>query len=47
VTTVGTARRSGFETAIPVSGSGTTFQVQALDAQGKAIGTSKQFTARG
>ena len=37
------AARTGFETAIPVSGSYSTFEVQALDAQGRTIGASKPF----
>jgi Arylsulfotransferase (ASST) len=45
--TVATAAKSGFETAIPVSQSDNTFTVQALDAHGKVIGTSRQFSARG
>jgi hypothetical protein len=36
--------RSGFETAIPLPGSYHTFEVQALNAQGRAIGVSKPFT---
>ena len=36
--------RSGFETAIPVAGGGTSFQVQALDKSGKVIGTSEKVT---
>lgn len=38
------AARSGFETAIPVPGSYHTFEVQALDAQGRPISASKPFT---
>ncbi len=38
------AARSGFETAIPVPGSYHTFEVQALNARGRAIGVSKPFT---
>ncbi len=38
---VATVPKSGFETAIPVPSGFTTFQVQALDARGKAIGTSR------
>jgi EmrB/QacA subfamily drug resistance transporter len=37
--------KSGFETAIPVSGSHTTFEVQALDANGRVIGTSRPFAS--
>ena len=43
LTAVANAAKSGFETAIPVSGSYSTFRVQALDAAGKVIGTSKAF----
>jgi hypothetical protein len=43
--TVATAAKSGFETAIPVSQSGQTFTVQALDAHGRVIGTSREFRA--
>jgi Arylsulfotransferase (ASST) len=35
-----TAARKGFETAIPLSGSGPWFEVQALDASGQVIGVS-------
>ncbi len=35
-----TARRSSFETAIPVSSAAQTFAVQALDASGRVLGTS-------
>jgi hypothetical protein len=45
--TVATATKSGFETAIPVSQSSKTFAVQALDAHGKVIGTSRQFSVSG
>jgi hypothetical protein len=44
---VATARKSGFETAIPVSQSDKTFTVQALSAGGRVIGTSKQFGVGG
>ena len=37
------APRSGFETTIPVPGGDSTFQLQALDAAGKVIGTSRVF----
>jgi EmrB/QacA subfamily drug resistance transporter len=43
ITTVPT---SGFETAIRVSGSYTSFRVQALDAKGRVIGTSTTFGVR-
>ena len=38
---VASTPKAGFETAIPVAGAHTTFQVQALDAHGKVIGTSR------
>jgi len=41
--TVATAAKAGFETAIPVAPAYKTFTVQALDAHGKVIGTSRQF----
>jgi|HubBroStandDraft_6_1064221.scaffolds.fasta_scaffold08023_4 EmrB/QacA subfamily drug resistance transporter len=41
---VSTAPKSGFETAIPMRRSYTTFEVQALDAAGRVIGTSRPFT---
>ncbi len=43
LTTVARASRSGFETAIPVSRSYPLFEVQALDAAGRVIGTSHPF----
>jgi EmrB/QacA subfamily drug resistance transporter len=45
LTPVAHASRSGFETAIPVTGSYHTFEVQALNAQGQPIGVSKPFTS--
>jgi EmrB/QacA subfamily drug resistance transporter len=45
-TAVATGAKTGFETAIPVSGSYTTFKVQALDARGRTIGTSSEFGVR-
>jgi hypothetical protein len=42
---VATAAKSGFETAIPIRGSYASFEVQALDASGKVLGTSKPFRA--
>jgi len=45
--TIATAPKSAFETAIPVGQSYNTFTVQALDAHGKVIGTSRQFTVGG
>jgi EmrB/QacA subfamily drug resistance transporter len=44
LTPVAGAQRSGFETAIPVTQAYRTFHVQALDAHGRAIGTSRSFT---
>jgi hypothetical protein len=44
--TVATGTKSGFETALSVSGTYTTFRVQALDASGKPIGTSQPFSVR-
>jgi hypothetical protein len=44
---VASAARSGFETAIPVTQTVGSFRVQALDAHGRAIGTSKAFAASG
>ncbi len=41
---VASAPRSGFETDIPVSGSYSSFEVQALDSAGKVLGTSKPFS---
>jgi hypothetical protein len=40
---VANTSRSGFETAIPVPQSYTTFKVEALDANGRVIGTSALF----
>ena len=42
-----TAPNTGFETAIPVTGSAILFAVQALDAAGNALGTSSPVTATG
>ncbi len=44
-TVVATAARSGFETSIPVPRGYESFRVQALDADGRAIGTSRRFTS--
>ncbi len=41
--TVATGARAGFETAIPVRSSATSFTVQALDAHGRVLGTSRVF----
>ncbi|HEX3801670.1 MAG TPA: MFS transporter [Solirubrobacteraceae bacterium] len=37
---------TGFETAIPVNTKADTFEVQALDASGRVIGTSRSFSTR-
>jgi hypothetical protein len=42
---VATARKAGFETAIPVSQGAASFRVQALDASGRVIGTSAVVSA--
>ncbi len=44
-TAVATAAKSGFETAIPVPRGEKSFEVQALDVNGRAIGTSRPFTS--
>jgi EmrB/QacA subfamily drug resistance transporter len=44
-TVVATAARSGFETAISVPQGDESFRVQALDANGRTIGTSRRFTS--
>ena len=43
LTAVASAAKSGFETAIPVRQSYASFEVQALDAGGRVIGTSRPF----
>ncbi|MFL5823712.1 MAG: MFS transporter [Solirubrobacteraceae bacterium] len=43
LTPLTTQARTGFETAIPVSGSYHKFEVQALDSRGHVIGTSHTF----
>ena len=45
MTAVATTAKSGFETAIPMRQSYTSFEVQALAADGRVIGTSKPFTS--
>jgi hypothetical protein len=45
LTVVATTAKSGFETAIPLKGAFSAFQVQALDANGRVVGTSRQFSA--
>jgi EmrB/QacA subfamily drug resistance transporter len=42
---VASAARTGFETAIPVSGSHQSYEVQALDAAGRILGSSRTFSA--
>jgi EmrB/QacA subfamily drug resistance transporter len=42
---VAAAVRTGFETAIPVPAPSRRFEVQALDADGRVIGTSRPFSA--
>jgi EmrB/QacA subfamily drug resistance transporter len=44
LTKVASASRSGFETAIPVSGTYSAFKLQAIDASGRVIGASRPFT---
>jgi hypothetical protein len=44
LTAVASAAKSGFETAIPVPQSYRSFEVQALGAGGRVIGTSRSFT---
>jgi EmrB/QacA subfamily drug resistance transporter len=43
---VTSAPKAGFETAIPVPSGYSTFELQALDAQGRVIGVSKPFAAQ-
>jgi EmrB/QacA subfamily drug resistance transporter len=45
LTAIGTADRSGFETAITLRRGYPAFQLQALDSRGRLLGTSKPFTA--
>jgi EmrB/QacA subfamily drug resistance transporter len=45
LTAVASAAKSGFETAIPLPRSYEIFKVQALNAGGRVIGTSRQFTS--
>ena len=42
---VASATRSGFETAIPLARAYATFEVRALNAAGRVLGTSKPFAA--
>jgi hypothetical protein len=43
LTAIGTAGRSGFETAIALRQSYRAFQLQALDSGGRVLGTSRPF----
>jgi hypothetical protein len=43
---VTTRPKSGFETAIPVARTYTSFKVEALDARGRVIGSSRAFRSR-
>ncbi len=45
VSTVARATKSGFETAIPVPVADRSFKLQAVDANGRVIGTSRPFSA--
>jgi hypothetical protein len=47
LTAVASAARSGFETTIPVPASYKSFEVEALDTKGRAIGASRPFTPQG
>ncbi len=44
LTTVRTTAKTGFETTIPVSGGYESFKLQALDGDGRVIGTSRTFS---
>jgi hypothetical protein len=46
LTLAASARKSGFETAIALHGSYARFEVEALSAAGRVLGTSKQFSAQ-
>ncbi len=46
LTAVATTAKSGFETAIPMPATYESFEVQALDADGRVIGASRPFAAR-
>jgi len=45
--TLASAPKSGFETAIPAARGYTRFEVQAVNSAGRVIGTSQQFSATG
>jgi EmrB/QacA subfamily drug resistance transporter len=47
LTAVASAARAGFETAVPVPSSYKSFEVEALNAEGRAIGVSRPFTSQG
>ena len=42
-----TTGKVGFETAIPVNAGAKTFKVQALDANGRVLRTSRAFVVSG
>jgi hypothetical protein len=42
-----TKPKSGFETAIPVTGTATNYELEALDSSGHVIGTSAPFSQHG
>jgi hypothetical protein len=44
---IGRARRNGFETAIHVDSTASSYKVAAVDAKGHVLGTSKAFSAKG
>jgi hypothetical protein len=45
--TLASAPKSGFETAIPATHGYTRFEVQAVNSAGRVIGTSQPFSATG
>jgi len=44
---VASAARSGFETAVPLPASYSSFEIEALDSGGRVIGASRPFTPQG
>jgi EmrB/QacA subfamily drug resistance transporter len=44
---LGSAKRNGFETTIHLSTTAASYKVEALDAKGHVLGTSKAFSAKG
>ena len=46
-TPLASARKSGFETSIPISHGATRYEVQAVDGRGRVIGTSRPFSSTG